>query len=101
MERKSGGGMKSTSCIKKDVQPVIRYIERKVIYPCTIKINNAIYSHQSLKEHLGFNVQVINGQNQLRVYDAKRNFICIAKKSINLPKQIKTARNTGGEKWEG
>jgi hypothetical protein len=79
--------MKSTGCIKKDVKPAARYIKRKVTYPCGIKINNAIYFHQSLKKHLGVNVLVINGRDSLRVYDTRRRFICTAEKSIDLPKQ--------------
>jgi hypothetical protein len=79
--------MKSTACIKKDVKPVVHYIKRKVTELSSIKINNSYYSHESLRNHLGDDVLVINNRDNLRIYDTRRRFICTAEKSLDLPKQ--------------
>jgi hypothetical protein len=98
-KRRRGAAMKSTSRNKKDAKAAARYIQRKVVYPCGIKINNALYSHQGLNNYLGTNVLVISGQDCLHVYDTRRKFICTAVKSFNFPKpEIKNAKKNQNKK---
>jgi hypothetical protein len=91
--------MKNTGCIKKDVKPSVRYMQRWIICPSSVKYGNALYSNSRLKRYEGLYVLVVKDKNNLRVYDTTRKFVCVAKKSSSLPKQErKTPKKAPQEK---
>jgi hypothetical protein len=68
--------MKGTSCFKTDF---VNYKVKRKVTGQYVKYRSTFYTHKDLKPYEGKTVIVVEGWGGLRLYDARRKLICVAK----------------------